>query len=255
MEVTIRSAAARAVRALGRRLLRAWVRLTRGSPPEFVTLSRAGEIDAVHDWIREYLGRPHPDLGRKGPVCPFATSALQDDALWVAFDERIDGSSAWGLRRALLRYADAYAARARTSPHPELTALMVILPRLPKENYGRLDDLHAEMKTMLTTSDVMVSALHPESTRPAVWNARFHVLRAPFPAFAFRTMGVRDIVFVAQNRKAFAHYASRFGRLYAEGRVSDEFGYATVFAEAQERFGGVAPSSAGARPTAAGSGE
>jgi heptaprenyl diphosphate synthase len=237
MEMTIGSAATRLGRALGRRLLRLSVRLTRGSAPEFLTQSRAGEIDAVHTWIREYLGRPHPDLGRRGPVCPFAAGALQDDGLWVTFDDRIDGKSAWRLRRALLRYADAYASRARAARHPELTALMVILPRVPKERYARLDDLHSEMKTMLMTGDVMVSALHPESSRPAVWNPNFHVLRAPFPAFAFRTMDVRDIVFVAQNRKAFAHYAARFGHLYAEGRVSDEFGYATAFAQARERFG------------------
>jgi len=155
----------------------------------------------------------------------------------VAFDEAVDGSSPWRLRRALLRHADAYAMRARACSDPGLTALVVVLPKVKKEHYGMLDELHSEMKTMLITSDVMVSALHPESTRPAVWNARFHVLRAPFAAFAFRTMDVRDIVFVAQNRKAFAHYAARFGHLYAEGRISDEFGYATAFAEARERFG------------------
>jgi hypothetical protein len=237
MGLTIRSTAARIVRAVGRRMVRLGVRWTRGSPREFVSLSRAGEIDAVHAWVRDYLGRPHPDLGRKGPVCPFATNALQDDSLWVAFEERIDGKSTWPLRRALLRYADAYASRARASERPELTALLVIFPRLPRERYAMLDDLHAELKTMLMTGDVMVSALHPESTRPAVWNARFHVLRAPFAAVAFRTMDVRDIVFVAQNRKAFAHYAARFGRLYADGQISDEFGYATAFAQAQERFG------------------
>jgi hypothetical protein len=213
------------------------VRWTRGWPREFVSLSRVGEIDAVHAWVRDYLGRPHPELGRKGPICPFAANALQDDGLWVAFDERIDGKSTWRLRRAIMRYADAYASRARASERPELTALLVIFPRLTREGYVALDDLHAELKTMLMTGDVMVSALHPESTRPAVWNSRFHVLRAPFAGVAFRTMDVRDIVFVAQNRIAFAHYAARFGRLYAEGRVSDEFGYATAFALAQERFG------------------
>jgi hypothetical protein len=240
MRVTIRSTAARIARAVGRRLLRASVRWMRGSPAEFVSLSRKGEIDAVHAWIRDYLSRPHPDLGRKGPVCPFAANALQDDGLWVACDERLDGESRWRLGRALLSYADAYASKARASNHPELTALLVTFPKLSRQHYTILDDLHAEMKTMLMTSDVMVSALHPESTRPAVWNARFHVLRAPFAAVAFRTMDVRDIVFVAQNRKAFAHYAARFGHLYADGRVSDEFGYATAFAHAQERFGAVA---------------
>ena len=236
--MTVVGGMSRLGRALGRRLLRAGVRLARGGGTEFVTLSRAKEIDGVHGWIRDYLGRPHPDLGRKGPVCPFAAAALQDDALWVTFDDGIDGSSAWRLRLALLRYAHAYASRARQASHPELTALMVILRRVPRERYARLDDLHSEMKTMLMTSDVMVSALHPESTRPAVWNPKFHVLRAPFPAFAFRTMDVRDIVFVAQNPKAFRHYASRFGHLYAQGKVSDEFGYATAFAEARARFAG-----------------
>ena len=231
----MRAWAERAGRALGRKLLRASVRFT--PRPAFVSDGRTGDLAAVHGWIREYLGRPHPDLGRKGPVCPFAVPALQDDGLWVAFDDRIDGSSAWRLRHAILRYADAYAARARTTPRPDLTALLVVLPRVPPERYGRLDELHSEMKTLLMTSDVMVSALHPDSTRPALWNAGFHVLRSPFPAFAFRTMDVRDIVFVAQNEGAFAHYAERFGRLYEEGRVSDEFGYATAFAQARKRFG------------------
>lgn len=235
--MTVRSAASRAANAILRRLLRAGVGLTRGAVPDFVTHSRAAEIDAVHAWVRDYLGRPHPELGRKGPVCPFAVSALQDDGLWVTFDEGIDGKSPWRLRRALLRYADTYASRARASLHPDLTALMVILPRVPRERYARLDEMHAEMKTMLMTSDVMVSVVHPDSTRPALWNARFHVLRAPFPAFAFRTMDVRDILFVAHNPKAFAHYAARFGHLYAEGRVSDEFGYATAFTQARKRFG------------------
>lgn len=235
--MTMRSLLSRAGRAIGRTALRAGVRLGRQEPSAFLTRSRAAELETVHAWIRDYLGRPHPDLGRKGPVCPYAGPSLQDDGLWVTFDDEADGASAWRLRRALLRYADAYTARARATPHPELTALLVVLSRVPRERYARLDELHSEMKTMLMTNDVMVSALHPDSTRSAVWNPQFHVLRAPFPAFAFRTMDVRDIVFVATNPKAFAHYARRFGHLYAEGRVSDEFGYATAFAQARARFG------------------
>ena len=235
--MSVASILARSKRVLGRGLLRVGMRLWGGGgTAAFVTSSRAAQLSAVHTWIREYLGRPHADLGRKGPVCPFAVPALNDDALWVVFDDELDGGSVWRLRRAMLRYANAYAARARASPHPELTALLVVFSRIPRERFGVLDEMHAEMKTSLMTNDVMVSALHPDSTRPAVWNPHFHVLRAPFPAFAYRTMDVRDIVFVATNRKAFAHYATRFGHLYAQGHVSDEFGYATAFADAQKRF-------------------
>jgi hypothetical protein len=239
--VRLPSALSRAGRALGRGVLRAGVRLVRRGAPAFVTSSRAAELNAVHAWIREYLGRPHPDLGRKGPVCPFAVPSLQDDGLWVVFDDEIDGASPWRMRRALLCYADAYARKARHSAQPELTALMVVFSRMPRGHFGRLDEMHSELKTSLMTHDVMVSALHPDSTRPGVWNEQFHALRAPFPVFVFRTMDVRDIVFVRTNRKAFARYARRFGHLYAEGRVSDEFGYATAFAQARARFGPASP--------------
>ena len=235
--MSLGSALSRAGRALGRGLLRAGARLGRSRTAAFVTSSRAAELNAVHAWIREYLGRPHAELGRKGPVCPFAVPALNDDGLWVVFDDEIDGASAWRLRRGLLRYAEAYAAKARSSPHPDLTALMVVFSRMSRERFARLDEMHSELKTSLMMRDVMVSALHPDSTRPAAWNEQFHVLRAPFPVFVFRTMDVRDIVFVRTNPRAFARYARRFGHLYAEGSVSDEFGYATAFAQAQERFG------------------
>ena len=237
MEVTaIRSALGRAGRALGRTLLAAAVPLVRAGQADLSIGSHSEELAAVRGWIRDYLGRPHPELGRKGPVCPFAVPALEDDGLWVAFDDALDGASSWRLRYALLRHAHAYSKRARTRRRPDLTALLVVLPRVARERYGRLDDVHAEMKTLLMTKDVMVSALHPDSTRPALWNERFQVLRAPFAAFAFRTMDVRDIVFVAHNPGAFRHYARRFGHLYASGSVSDEFGHATAFAEAQRRF-------------------
>ena len=100
-----------------------------------------------------------------------------------------------------------------------------------------LDDLHDELKTSLMSSDIMVSAFHPQSERPALWNPAFHVLRAPFAGFAFRRMDVRDIVFVGHNPKAFAHYRARFGPRFARGEISDDHGYVTAFTQAVARFG------------------
>ena len=32
-------------------------------------------LRTVADWIRSYVVRPHKDLGRAGPVCPFVPAA------------------------------------------------------------------------------------------------------------------------------------------------------------------------------------
>ncbi len=36
------------------------------------------DLDALHavaDWIKSYVVKPHKDLGRAGPVCPFVPGA------------------------------------------------------------------------------------------------------------------------------------------------------------------------------------
>ena len=56
-------------------------------------LRRASEVDAANNpdcalaasvaWIRRFLAKPHPELGRSGPVCPFTPLALELDTIWL----------------------------------------------------------------------------------------------------------------------------------------------------------------------------
>ena len=39
-------------------------------------------LRTVADWIKNFIARPHKDLGRAGPVCPFVPGALERKALW-----------------------------------------------------------------------------------------------------------------------------------------------------------------------------
>ena len=41
-------------------------------------------LAAVADWIKTYVVKPHKDLGRAGPVCPFVPGALERKTLWLA---------------------------------------------------------------------------------------------------------------------------------------------------------------------------
>jgi hypothetical protein len=47
-------------------------------------------LRAVADRIKSFIARPHKDLGRAGPVCPFVPESLERKALWLA-PERIGG--------------------------------------------------------------------------------------------------------------------------------------------------------------------
>ena len=49
-------------------------------------------LRAVADWTKTFVARPHRDLGRDGPVCPFVPVALEHATLWLAA-ERSAGRS------------------------------------------------------------------------------------------------------------------------------------------------------------------
>jgi hypothetical protein len=41
-------------------------------------------LHAVAAWIKTFVAKPHKDLGRAGPVCPFVPGSLQRNTLWLA---------------------------------------------------------------------------------------------------------------------------------------------------------------------------
>ncbi|HEX6031673.1 MAG TPA: hypothetical protein VFY90_09575, partial [Tepidiformaceae bacterium] len=53
------------------------------------TRSRLAETDlealqAVAEWIKTFVVKPHKDLGRAGAVCPFVAGSLERKTLWLA---------------------------------------------------------------------------------------------------------------------------------------------------------------------------
>jgi Domain of unknown function (DUF6875) len=52
-----------------------------------------GDLDALHavaDWITTYVVKPHKELGRAGPVCPFVPGALERGTFWLAPEQIAD---------------------------------------------------------------------------------------------------------------------------------------------------------------------
>jgi Domain of unknown function (DUF6875) len=44
------------------------------------------DLDALHavgDWIKTYVVKPHKDLGRAGPVCPFVEGPEHDSVFHI----------------------------------------------------------------------------------------------------------------------------------------------------------------------------
>ncbi|HET9395583.1 MAG TPA: hypothetical protein VFO36_05965, partial [Nitrospiraceae bacterium] len=49
-------------------------------------------LRTVADWMKSFVARPHKDLGRDGPVCPFVPESLERKTLWLACEHIADRS-------------------------------------------------------------------------------------------------------------------------------------------------------------------
>jgi Domain of unknown function (DUF6875) len=47
-------------------------------------------LQAVADWIKTFVVKPHKDLGRAGAVCPFVPGSLERKTLWLAPEQIAD---------------------------------------------------------------------------------------------------------------------------------------------------------------------
>jgi len=208
-------------------------------PPDHPHTPRDEALAAdILTWAEEYLAQPHPNLGRKGPVCPFVQHTMDIGRFFVRVYSGPDGSSLSEMRRLILgevaRFREQYP---REGSKVEFASLVLAFPDVPESRLGALDEVHGQLKTQLMRRDLMFSAFHAHSTKPSIANRGFHAFRSPVPLFAIRHMDVRDIAFIGHNREAFDRYRQRFAVLFEAGRVSNEFDHVTLYEQACARFG------------------
>jgi len=239
------AAAARMTRGLPARVLwklrqiRAWH--GHGVPsgeylyPEAVA---GGDAARLLTWIRDYVGKPHPELGRNGAICPFVPTALRKHRLQLCIRNDVgpeDDPRKLGV--ILLEHAREFQRRCPVRTHEdELNCIVVGFPGLTGESGTAVDFAHASQKSFLMSQGLMSSQFHSDCHKPGARNPDFELYRSPFPCLVIRPMGVHDITFLDYNRIAFAEYQRRFGRDYDSGQIGDEHGYLARYRAALERF-------------------
>jgi len=199
-------------------------------------------LDSVDGWLGSYITQPHEQLGRSGAVCPFVMPARRADAVETVV--RLVGPAAGlPLLKEIIRCGlDEFEQFGWQTSNPALRALLIVLPDLPREAFGLLDEAHAQVKTESVERGLMIGQFHPECDEPAARNPAFMVSRSPVPLVAVRAMAVHDILFLGERADWFAQYHRRFGERYRSGAESAGPLLTTVYHKALALHGTGAPS-------------
>jgi hypothetical protein len=169
-------------------------------------------LRTVADWIKRFVTKPHQDLGREGPVCPFVPEALQRKTLWLA-SEHIAGRSV----AEVVQLVNGYQTQLLQQPfHGEgvnYHAIVVVFTDLSADRAkGLFDDVLEHLAVPSYVEDGLVlGGFYEHNEGTAVYNRGFRPFMSPVPFLLMRHAVISDWKFFLDNDAWLNRWAHRSG--------------------------------------------
>jgi hypothetical protein len=192
---------------------------TTGELPE----SDLDALRAVADWINTFVARPHKDLGRAGPVCPFVSGALERKTLWLA-PEQVAGRSVPDVVELISGYQRLFMDAPPTDGDDAVyKSFVVVFTDLPVDRAKDLfDDVLEHLAVPSYAQDGFVmGGFYEGNEGTAIYNASFRPFTSPVPFLLVRQAVVSDWKFFLDDEEWLALWARRYGESGAQALAEE----------------------------------
>jgi hypothetical protein len=175
-----------------------------------------GDLAALHavaDWIKSFVIRPHKDLGRAGPVCPFVPGSLARGTLWLAPEKIADRNMPdvveliAGYQRLFL---DTQPTEGDDTTYKSFVVLFTDLPADRAKEF--FDDLlqHLAVPSYVEHGFV-VGGFYQGNEGTAVYNPSFRPFTSPVSFLLVRQAVISDWKFFLDDEDWLKLWARRHG--------------------------------------------
>jgi hypothetical protein len=148
-------------------------------------------LQAIADWIKSFVVKPHKDLGRAGTVCPFVPGSLERKTLWLASEQIADRDVPdvvelmSGYKRLLLD------TRPTEGDDVTYNVIVAVFTDLSAERaQGVFDDVLKQLAVPSYMEDgILFGPYYEGNEGTAIYNSSFRPFQSPVP-FLFVRHGV-----------------------------------------------------------------
>ena len=170
-------------------------------------------LAAVADWIKTYVVKPHKDLGRAGPVCPFVPGSLERRTLWLAA-EQIAGRDEPDVVELVSGYKRLFLETQPTGGDvADYKVIVVVFTDLPADRaQGVFDDVLQHLAVPSYADDgIVFGPFYEGNEGTALYNPRFRPFQSPVPFLFVRQGVISDWKFFLDNQEWLNLWACRYG--------------------------------------------
>jgi hypothetical protein len=174
------------------------------------------DLDALHavaDWLRAFVVRPHKDLGRPGPVCPFVPGALERQTLWLA-PEQVAGGGVPDVVELISGYKSLFLdTQPIDGDDANYKVIVVVFTDLPAD---RAQAVFAAVLQQLAVPSyvkdgIVFGPFYKGNEGTAIYNASFRPFQSPVPFLFVRQGVISDWKFFLDDQDWLSLWAHRFG--------------------------------------------
>jgi len=170
-------------------------------------------LHAVADWINTFVARPHEELGRAGPVCPFVPGALERKALWLA-PEQVADRDVPHVVELMSGYKSLFLdAEPADGDDANYKVIVVVFTDLPADRArGVFDDVLQQLAVPSYVEDgIVFGPFYKGNTGTAIYNESFRPFQSPAPFLFVRQGVISDWKFFLDDQHWLNLWAHRFG--------------------------------------------
>jgi hypothetical protein len=170
-------------------------------------------LRAVADWIKTFAARPHKDLGRAGPVCPFVPGALERNTLWLAPEPIAD--------RSVPDVVELISGYQRLFKHAQPTegddaiykSFVLVFTDLLADRATEFFDAALERLAVPSyeKDGFVMGGFYEGNEGTAIYNTSFRPFTSPVPFLLVRHAVVSDWKFFLDNENWLSLWAHRYG--------------------------------------------
>ena len=170
-------------------------------------------LRAVADWIETFVVKPHKDLGRAGPVCPFVPAALERKTFWLA-PEQIADRGAPDVVELIDGYKSLFLDTQPIDGDDAIyKVIVVVFTDLPADRaQGVFDDVLQQLAVPSYVEDgIVFGPFYEGNEGTAIYNSSFRPFQSPAPFLFVRHGVVSDWKFFLDNEEWLNYWARRYG--------------------------------------------
>ena len=170
-------------------------------------------LQAVADWIKTFVVKPHKDLGRAGTVCPFVPGSLERKVLWLA-PEQIADRGEPDVMELVSGYKRLFLETQPTGgDDADYKVIVVVFTDLPADRaQGVFDDVLQHLAVPSYADDgILFGPYYEGNEGTAIYNSSFRPFQSPVPFLFVRQGVISDWKFFLDNDELLNLWARRFG--------------------------------------------